>query len=213
MFTNKHNTLVIASDNVGKVRELRALFADMPVKLVPQSTFGISSAEENGDSFAANARIKAEYAARESGLPALSDDSGLAVDALDGRPGIYSARYAGMSHAHSSERDRANIDKLLDELKGVPEEKRTAHFCCALALVWPPTIKSAPEDGVYVGEWHGRILQAPRGANGFGYDPVFLVSEKNCSAAELEPEEKHRISHRAHAWAQLLPYLERCGLR
>jgi XTP/dITP diphosphohydrolase len=207
------SVILIASDNRGKLSELSAMLSGSSAKLVPQSEFGITSAEETGTSFSENAHIKALHAARESGHPALSDDSGLCVDALGGRPGIHSARYSGISAELPEERDRANIQKLLDELAGVPEKERTAHFCCALALVWPPGTVSSSKDRVYVGKWSGRILESPSaGTHGFGYDPVFYIEEKACSAAELLPEEKHRISHRARAWAQLLPYMRECGL-
>ncbi len=188
--------LVLASGNSGKLAELRELLVDANIELIAQSQLGISDADETGLSFIENAILKARHAARESGLPALGDDSGLCVDALDGAPGLYSARYAGQ-HGNA----QANIEKLLRELNAVSGEKRGAHFVCVLAL-----LRSADDADPLIAyaSWHGRILHAPRGMRGFGYDPVFLPDDGNgLSAAELDPALKNRISHRGKALARL----------
>ena len=205
-------TIVLASDNNGKIVEFNALFANLSIELISQKTLDIKGAEETGDSFAENAHIKALHAAKESGYPALSDDSGLSVDALGGQPGIYSARYAGMAHLPNAERDQANLNKLLNALQGVPKPQRTAHFYCALAIVWPDQMQPLYSNKVFTGQWHGRILESPSGQYGFGYDPVFFVEEEQCSAADLHPDKKHRISHRALAWKQMLRYIKDCKL-
>ncbi len=167
---------------------------------MPQSAFGVPEAEETGLTFVENAILKARNAALYTGLPALADDSGLAVDALGGAPGIYSARYAGFGAG-----DRANIDKLLAELAGVPAERRTARFVCALALLHHP---ADPTPLICQGSWEGIILTEPRGVGGFGYDPVFFVPGENRTAAELEPAVKNRLSHRGRALAQLAQLLK-----
>lgn len=192
--------LVLASGNAGKLVELRELLADRAIELVPQQALGIGDAEESASTFVENALIKARHAARISGLPALADDSGLCVDALDGAPGLRSARYAG-SHGDAA----ANIAKLLDALREVAEENRSAHFHCTIVL-----LRSADDPAPLIaeGRWHGRILQAPRGANGFGYDPVFFDPAHGLGAAELDPAIKNRISHRGQALAQLLAMLQ-----
>ena len=187
--------LVLASGNAGKLAEFRTLLGDAGWDVRPQSEFGIGDAEETGLSFIENAILKARHAARASGLPALADDSGLCVDALDGAPGLYSARYAG-AHGDAA----ANIDKLLGQLREVEPARRTARFVCVLALL---RHAEDPTPVIAQGEWEGRILSTPRGNHGFGYDPVFLVPEHDASAAQLEPALKHRISHRAQAMAAL----------
>ena len=186
--------LVLASSNAGKLAELRDLLGDRCV-LHAQSEFGIGDADETGLSFVENAILKARHAARATGLPALGDDSGLCVDALDGAPGLYSARYAGR-HGDSE----ANIDKLLQALDGVPDDARTARFVCVLALV---RRADDPMPLVAQGEWAGRILAARRGDRGFGYDPVFFSPTHGCSAAELPAAVKNRDSHRGRALARL----------
>jgi XTP/dITP diphosphohydrolase len=187
--------LVIASSNRGKLAEIGALFRGSGIECIPQAELGIDDAEETASTFVENALLKARHAARATGLPALADDSGLCVDALGGAPGLYSARYAG-AHGDAS----ANIIKLLDALQEVPEAARTAHFHAVIVL-----LRSAddPQPIIAEGRWPGRILQAPRGNGGFGYDPVFLDPEKACSAAELDPAIKNRISHRGRALAVL----------
>ena len=186
--------LVLASGNAGKLAELRALLEDT-YDLHAQSELGVDDVEETGLTFVENALLKARHAARVTGLPALADDSGLCVDALGGAPGLYSARYAG-SHGDAA----ANIAKLLRELDGLPEDRRGAHFHAVVVLL---RHADDPRPLVVEGSWHGRILEAPRGAGGFGYDPVFLDPESGRSAAELEPALKHRISHRGRALARL----------
>ena len=186
--------LVLASSNAGKLAELRDLLGDRCV-LHAQSEFGVGDADETGLSFVENAILKARHAARATGLPALGDDSGLCVDALDGAPGLYSARYAGR---HGD--NEANIDKLLQVLDGVPDDARTARFVCVLALV---RHADDPMPLIAQGEWAGRILAARRGDRGFGYDPVFFSPAHGCSAAELPADVKHRDSHRGVALAQL----------
>ena len=186
--------LVLASSNAGKLAELCDLLGDRCV-LHAQSEFGVGDADETGLSFVENAILKARHAARATGLPALGDDSGLCVDALDGAPGLYSARYAGR-HGDSE----ANIDKLLQALDGVPDDARTARFVCVLALV---RHADDPMPLIAQGEWAGRILAARRGDRGFGYDPVFFSPTHGCSAAELPADIKNRDSHRGRALARL----------
>ncbi|HCB41495.1 MAG: non-canonical purine NTP pyrophosphatase, RdgB/HAM1 family [Pseudomonadales bacterium] len=185
--------LVLASNNKGKLAELQAMLGDS-IKVRPQSDFTDIEAEETGLTFVENALIKARHAASVSGLPALADDSGLAVDALGGAPGIYSARYAGGAG------DAANNAKLLDALKDVPDAERGAQFICALALL---RHAEDPIPLICEGAWEGRILHAASGEHGFGYDPLFWVPERDCSSAELSPQEKNQLSHRARAMAQL----------
>jgi XTP/dITP diphosphohydrolase len=187
--------LVLASGNAGKLVELRELLADAGYQLHAQSEFGVDDAEETGLTFVENALLKARHAARATGLPALGDDSGICVDALEGAPGLYSARYAG-THGDAD----ANIDKLLAALHGVPDERRTARFYCVLALL---RHADDPQPVIAEGVWEGRILTARRGAGGFGYDPVFFDPTREASAAELEPALKNRISHRGQALAAL----------
>jgi len=185
--------LVLASHNAGKLKELQALLGDA-VAVRSVGEFSDVEPEETGLSFVENALIKARHAARVSGLPALADDSGLAVDALGGAPGIYSARYAGGGG------DAANNAKLLEALRDVPDAERGAQFVCALALV------RHAEDPLPIlceGLWQGRILHEARGTQGFGYDPLFWVPEQGCASAELAPAEKNRLSHRARAMALL----------
>jgi len=187
------NELVLASHNAGKLKELQAMLGDA-VKVRSIGEFSSVEPEENGLSFIENALIKARHAARVSGLPALADDSGLAVDALGGAPGIHSARYAGGGG------DAANNAKLLEALRAVPDAERGAKFVCALALV---RHAEDPLPIICEGLWQGQILHAPRGSNGFGYDPLFWLPEHDCSSAELDAEQKNRLSHRARAMAVL----------
>lgn len=185
--------LVLASHNAGKLKELQAMLGDS-VHLRSIGEFSSVEPEETGLSFVENAILKARNAARISGLPALADDSGLAVDFLDGAPGIYSARYA------DGQGDAANNAKLLEALKDVPAEQRDAQFVCVLALV---RHADDPLPIICEGLWHGRILSAASGEHGFGYDPLFWVPERDCSSAELSPVEKNQLSHRARAMALL----------
>ncbi|HOX70510.1 MAG: RdgB/HAM1 family non-canonical purine NTP pyrophosphatase [Dokdonella sp.] len=193
--------LVLASGNAGKLVEIREVLADLSVTLISQAELGVDDAEETGATFVENAILKARHAARLTGLPALGDDSGLCVDALDGAPGLLSARYAG-SHGDSA----GNISKLLDVLKDVPEARRTAHFFCVIVLL---RHAEDPAPLIAEGRWHGRILHAPQGNGGFGYDPIFFDPQRNASAAELESAVKNRISHRGQALGHLRELLAR----
>ncbi|UPG86268.1 RdgB/HAM1 family non-canonical purine NTP pyrophosphatase [Luteibacter aegosomatis] len=187
--------IVLASGNAGKVAELRQLLAGSDIELVPQTALGVGDADETGLTFVENALIKARHAARATGLPALADDSGICVDALGGAPGLYAARYAGV-HGDNA----ANNAKLLRELDGVPAEKRTAYFIAV--LVW---LRHADDPAPLIaeGRWQGRILEAPRGTGGFGYDPLFLPDGSELGAGELDAELKNRLSHRGQALAVL----------
>jgi XTP/dITP diphosphohydrolase len=187
--------VVVATGNADKLKELYALLEDFPVELVPQSALGVPAAVESGDSFEANALIKARNASRCSGFPAIADDSGLEVDALGGAPGIRSARYAGEGAS-----DADNIRKLLSEMAGVDSERRTARFVCVMVY-----LESADDPAPIVcrGDWRGRILEAPSGDGGFGYDPVFFVPSEAKTAAALEPARKNALSHRGQALLKL----------
>lgn len=185
----------LASNNAGKVREINQLLGESGITVVPQSEFDCPEAEETGLTFVENAIIKARNAALHSGLPAIADDSGIEVDALKGAPGIYSARYAGRGAS-----DEANLRKLLGDLQGIPEAERTARFQCLMVYM---RHAEDPTPLICQGTWEGRILAEPRGDNGFGYDPVFLVPELEHSAAELEADTKNRLSHRGQALRQL----------
>lgn len=200
--------LVLASGNPGKLVELRDVLGSDRFELHAQSAFGVDDAEETGLTFVENAILKARHAAAATGLPALGDDSGLCVDALDGAPGLYSARYAG-SHGDAQAAnlvdagrasDAANVDKLLGALASVADDRRGARFVCVLALL---RHADDPQPLIAEGIWEGSVLRARQGAGGFGYDPVFLDPERGCSAAELDLALKHRISHRGQALAML----------
>ncbi len=204
--------LVLASSNGGKLAELRLLLGDA-FELHAQSEFGVTDADETGLSFIENAILKARHAASATGLPALGDDSGLCVDALDGAPGLFSARYAG-THGNAEaaspsgarrDKDAANVDKLLRELEDIEEARRTARFVCVLALVRHAV---DPQPLIAEGVWEGRILHSRHGVNGFGYDPVFFSPVHGCSAAELDATAKNRDSHRGMALARLKKRLE-----
>ena len=188
-------TLVVATGNPGKLAELQRMLDGLGWEVVAQSALGVEPPVEDGLTFVENAIIKARNAAEHTGRPALADDSGLVVDALGGAPGVLSARFAGPAGS-----DAANNEKLLGVLAGVPEEERTARFECA--VVW----MRDPRDPVPViarGTWAGQVLEAPRGARGFGYDPLFLDPATGCTAAELEPERKDALSHRGQALREL----------
>lgn len=187
--------LVLASGNAGKLVEIREVLADLAIELVGQGELGVGDAAETGATFIENAILKARHAARITGLPALGDDSGICVDALNGAPGLLSARYSG-EHGNSA----ANIAKLLAAMKDVPKAARNAHFFCGIALL---RHADDPAPLIAEGRWHGRILEAPRGNSGFGYDPIFFDPARNAGAAELDPSEKNRISHRGQALARL----------
>jgi XTP/dITP diphosphohydrolase len=190
--------IVMASGNAGKLREIRRMLVDLDVVIVSQAEFAVSDAIETGDTFVANAIIKARHAAAETGLPAIADDSGLVVDALDGRPGVRSARYSGPEAS-----DDSNIDKLLQELRNVDEADRGAEFHCVACYV----THDDSDPVIAQGEWRGIILRERRGNGGFGYDPVFFDQERGLSAAEMSPDEKNRRSHRGKALATLVQQL------
>ncbi len=193
--------VVLATGNMGKLAEFRQLLAPLDFQIHPQSEFQSGSVEETGLTFVENAILKARHASRVSGLPALADDSGLEVDALNGAPGIYSSRHAGESAT-----DADNVEKLLGQLEGIPTEKRTARFQCLLVYL---RHADDPTPLICQGTWEGYILEEARGDHGFGYDPVFFVPDAHCASAELEPDEKNRHSHRARAIEQLLEKLKR----
>ncbi|MGQ0592264.1 MAG: RdgB/HAM1 family non-canonical purine NTP pyrophosphatase [Gammaproteobacteria bacterium] len=190
-------TLVVATGNAPKLREISAVLGDLGITVVP---FVPEDLAETGMSFVENALIKARHAALQTGRPALADDSGLEVDALQGAPGVYSARYAG---AGASDGD--NLARLLAEMADVEDERRTARFHCVLAYLRHP---QDPVPLIAHGVWEGRILRGPSGTNGFGYDPVFYVTSHGCSSAELPPEIKNRLSHRGQAVRQLRRLLD-----
>ena len=198
--------IVLASGNKGKLREINQLLEGLHIKAVPQTQLGvIDEVEETGLSFVENALIKARHASQLTGLPAIADDSGIEVDALKGAPGIYSARYAGKDVT-----DAKNLDLLLENLQDVPEAERTARFQCL--MVYMRHAKD-PTPIICQGTWEGRILFESVGESGFGYDPIFYVPTENCSAAQLPPEVKNRLSHRGQALRCLLHALEKITLR
>lgn len=188
--------IVLASNNDGKIKEINSILADHGIEIIPQSALSIPEAVEDGLTFVENALKKARHAAQLSGLPAIADDSGLVVAALKGAPGIRSARYAGDDVPFQQ-----NIVKLLEALKGVDAKDRNAFYYCNIVF-----LRSAKDPCPLIceGVWRGKVLTDPRGIHGFGYDPVFLDEERNCSAAELSPDIKNEISHRGKALKQLL---------
>jgi XTP/dITP diphosphohydrolase len=188
--------LVLASGNAGKLKELAHLLEPLHIQVRPQSEFSLEPVEETGLTFVENALLKARAASQASGLPALGDDSGLVVDALKGQPGIYSARFAGPDAS-----DGDNNTLLLEKLEGVPDERRAAAFYCCLVMLQHA---HDPAPVVVTRTWHGHILQAPQGDNGFGYDPLFYDARLGASAAELPLAEKSRVSHRGKALAKLI---------
>jgi XTP/dITP diphosphohydrolase len=195
--------LILASANPGKLREIGALLAPLSIELVPQSELGIAEADEPHPTFLENALAKARHASRVSGLPALADDSGLCVEALGGEPGVHSAYYAGVEGDRET-RDARNNRKILESLK----HDRRAYYCCLMVLVRHP---EDPRPLVAEGIWRGEIARTPRGANGFGYDPLFFIPSLGNTAAELPPEQKNRISHRGIALQKLLALLDESG--
>jgi XTP/dITP diphosphohydrolase len=193
--------VVLATGNPGKLQELRAMLAPLAIEAVPLSQFTRAAVPETGRTFVENAIIKARHAAQLAQLPAIADDSGLEVDALQGAPGIYSARYAG---EHASDED--NLHKLLAALKGRKAAERTARYCCALVyLRW----SDDPFPLISQASWEGRIAAAPRGSGGFGYDPIFELPERAITVAELAAEEKNQLSHRGQALRGLIAQLQR----
>jgi len=195
--------LVLASGNPGKLREIGQLLSPFHFEVVSQSALGIAEAEEPHDSFLENALAKARHASRAARLPALADDSGLSVPALGGEPGVHSAYYAGREGGRE-ERDRRNNEKLLRNLK----DDRRAYYTCVMVLLREPDDRHPL---VAEGVWHGEIARTPRGANGFGYDPLFFIRELDKTAAELDPADKNRISHRGLALQKLVRLLDESG--
>ncbi len=191
--------LVIASNNAGKLREFGSLLAPLGFDIVPQGLLGVSEAEEPHCTFVENALAKARHASRVTGLPALADDSGICASALGGAPGVYSARFAGEPKS-----DLRNNDKLLADLAG--QADRRAHYVAVLVFV---RHADDPQPLIAEGEWHGEVLDAPRGEGGFGYDPLFLVPETGKTVAELDAETKNRMSHRGKALVELVAKLRR----
>ncbi|MCW8824967.1 MAG: XTP/dITP diphosphatase [Gammaproteobacteria bacterium] len=187
--------IVLASGNKGKVREINELLAGSDFEVIPQTELGVEEVEETGLTFVENAILKARAAAEQTGLPAIADDSGLEVDFLNGAPGIYSARYAGVGSS-----DQENLEKLLEALDGVDASQRSARFQCLMVFM---RHGSDPTPIICQGSWEGSIITAPQGENGFGYDPVFWVAEHNCSAAELNSDVKNGMSHRGKALQQM----------
>jgi XTP/dITP diphosphohydrolase len=190
--------LVLASNNAGKLREFQALLAPLDFEVIPQGQLGIPSCEEPFETFVENALAKARHASAASGLPALADDSGICVDALDGAPGVYSARYAG-----EPSNDAANNQKLITALQG--ESNRAAHYVCALVFV---NHANDPKPLTVQTEWQGLIQDKATGENGFGYDPYFFLPDQNMTAAQLDPIQKNRISHRGQALRELITQLK-----
>lgn len=195
--TDSYSKIVLASGNAGKIREFQAILKDVPV--LPQSDFNVPETDETGSTFIENAIIKARNAALHTGLPAIADDSGLAVDALNGAPGVISARYAGTDAS-----DEDNVQKLLTEMAEVDTPLRTARFICVIAFM---RHADDPTPVIAQGSWEGFILQQARGKNGFGYDPVFWVPTHQCASAELPADVKNRISHRGQALRQFIDLL------
>ena len=191
--------VVLATGNAGKVRELTALLAPLAIEIIPQAQLGIACADETGDTFEANALLKARHAANAAGLPALADDSGIEVDALGGRPGVWSARYAGPAAT-----DADNNALLLAELAGVPPPRRTARYRCVIAYVRDG---DDPAPLLATGNWEGAIGSACVGMGGFGYDPLFIPVGGTLTAAQLPAADKNAVSHRGHALADLVRLL------
>ncbi|MEE9575081.1 MAG: RdgB/HAM1 family non-canonical purine NTP pyrophosphatase [Gammaproteobacteria bacterium] len=197
--STKSNQIVLASGNAGKLREIAQLLEGINLEILPQSEFNVPEVEETGLTFVDNAILKARNAAHYTGLPAIADDSGIAVDVLRGRPGIYSARFAGIGAS-----DEENLEKLIRMVTPFPDEERTARFICSMVYI------RHEEDHVPViaeGVWEGQLLIDPKGQNGFGYDPIFYVSSQQCTSAELPPEIKNKLSHRGQALRKLLEQL------
>ena len=192
--------VVLASSNSGKLRELASLLAAFGLDLIAQSSLGVETPPETGETFAANALLKARHAAAATHFPALADDSGIEVDALGGRPGIYSARYAGQGAS-----DQDNVRKMLGELRDVAAERRTARYQCVIAFV---STAADPEPILASGTWEGTLIREPRGLGGFGYDPIFVPRGFDRTAAELDAAQKNSLSHRGQALATLITQLQ-----
>lgn len=196
--------IVLASNNPGKINEFTEMLASVDLAVHPQNEWQIPDADETGLTFLENAILKARHASSLTGLPAIADDSGLCVDALNGAPGIYSSRYAGPNAD-----ERTYTQKLLDDLKDIPEDKRSARFVCVLALL---RHENDPQPLIAQATWEGSILTERRGSGGFGYDPVFFVPQEQCAAAELTPQRKHQLSHRGKALKQLIELIGHHGI-
>jgi XTP/dITP diphosphohydrolase len=192
--------IVLATGNTGKVNEISGILSDLGIEVLPQSQFDVAEVAETGSTFIENAIIKARHAAKQSGLPAIADDSGLAVYALGGEPGIFSARYSG-----DQATDKTNITKLLKVMADIPMGKRQAKFLCVLVYM---RHADDPTPIICQGEWNGEIMTKQQGENGFGYDPIFWVKEQNCSSAQLSPEQKNMLSHRGKALKLLFAQLQ-----
>jgi len=193
--------IVLASNNPGKVREINQLFAELDIEVVPQSDFGVPEIEETGLTFVENSILKARNAAQHTGLPALADDSGIEVDALNGAPGIYSARFAGVGASDSD-----NLEKLLNDLRAIKNASKNARFQCLMVLM---RHENDPTPLICQGTWEGEIIDKPQGENGFGYDPVFYIPSENCTSAQLPADKKNALSHRGKALQCLLDKLSR----
>ncbi len=191
--------IVLASGNKGKIAEIQAILQQQSIDVISQSHFNVTEVDETGTTFIENAIIKARHAAKISQLPAIADDSGLEVDALNGKPGVHSARYAGLPS-----NDQNNTDKLLRALANTPESQRSARFHCVMVFM---AHENDPSPLIAHGVWEGRIALKKSGNNGFGYDPVFYIPELNSMSAALEPEIKNTLSHRAQALKQLMPQI------
>ncbi|HSR63026.1 MAG TPA: RdgB/HAM1 family non-canonical purine NTP pyrophosphatase [Gammaproteobacteria bacterium] len=192
--------IVLASNNAGKLREISAMVADRDLQVESQSAFNVPEVAETGTTFIENAIIKARNASQLSDLPAIADDSGIEVMALGGRPGIYSARYAGEGAS-----DRDNLEKLIEDVKNLPEERRAARFVCVMVFI---RHAGDPVPLVAEGIWNGIAVTEPKGSNGFGYDPMFYVPTHDCTSAELPPDVKNQISHRGQALRKLIEQLK-----
>lgn len=192
----KVSRIVFASGNAGKVREIGQLLEGLSIDVLPQSDFNVPEIEETGCTFVENAILKARNAAHHTGLPVIADDSGIVVDVLQGRPGIVSARFAGVGAS-----DEDNLKKLIEMIKPFPEEQRTARFICSMVYL---RHEYDPVPIIAQGVWEGQLITDPKGSNGFGYDPMFYVSSQQCTSAELAPEIKNKLSHRGQALTHLL---------
>ena len=193
-------TIVLASGNKGKLREFQQMFADLPYQIEPQSNYSVGDVEETGLTFVENAIIKARHAAAVTGLPCIADDSGIEVDALKGAPGIYSARYAGVGAG-----DKANLNKLIEDTKHLPEDQRNCRFQCVLVMM---RHANDPTPLIAQASWEGILLSEPSGENGFGYDPIFWLTDQQCTSAQLAPEVKDQLSHRGQALRKLVSIIE-----
>ena len=193
--------IVIATGNQSKIKEMTDPLLALGFDVKLQSDFGISEVKETGTTFFENAIIKARHAARVTGIPAIADDSGLEVDILNGRPGVYSSRYSGVGAT-----DESNIEMLLNDLRSIPGQQRTARFVCVLAFMYHA---DDPMPLVCHGKWEGKVSREPEGENGFGYDPVFFVESERCTSAQLDPKRKKRLSHRGQALRSFCEEVER----